>query len=111
MNARHAFRYSPQLLAAMLVVSVPGEAENPRISPDMVPFPNPTGFAATFSTTGSIDFGSPFFQSLGTNGRSCGTCHQPSDGWLCECQRAVVVPPAAAIDQPQVPEHGDGGRA
>src|SRR5215469_16808295 len=22
----------------------------------------------------------PFFQSLGTNGRSCGTCHQPSDG-------------------------------
>ena len=81
MNARHAFRHVPQLLAAMLVVSVLGQAENPTTSRDMVPFSNPTGFAATFSTTGSIDFGSPFFQSLGTNGRSCGTCHQPSDGW------------------------------
>ncbi len=81
MNARHAFRYAPQLLAAMLVVSVPGEAENPATSPDMVPFPNPTGFAATFSTTGSIDFSNPFFQNLGTNGRSCASCHQPSDGW------------------------------
>jgi hypothetical protein len=81
MNARHAFRYAPQLLAAVLVVSVPGEAEHSTTSPDMVPFPNPTGFAATFSTTGSIDFSNPFFQSLGTNGRSCGSCHQPSDGW------------------------------
>lgn len=23
----------------------------------------------------------PFFQSLGTNGRSCATCHQPQEGW------------------------------
>src|SRR4029450_9636379 len=63
MNARHAFRYAPQLLAAVLVVSVPGEAEHSTTSPDMVPFPNPTGFAATFSTTGSIHFSNPFFQS------------------------------------------------
>ncbi len=47
----------------------------------MLRFPNPTGFAATFSTTGKVDLTGPFFQSLGTNGRSCGSCHQPSDGW------------------------------
>lgn len=50
-------------------------------SPDMVPRPNASGFAATFSTTGFIDNTNPFFQSLGTNGRSCGTCHQESEGW------------------------------
>jgi len=29
---------------------------------------------------GGIDLTGPFFQSLGTNGRSCGTCHVASDG-------------------------------
>jgi hypothetical protein len=44
-------------------------------------FPNPTGFSATFNTAGAIDRANPFFQNLGTNGRSCETCHQASDGW------------------------------
>jgi cytochrome c peroxidase len=44
-------------------------------------FANPTGRHTTFSTLGNIDLTGPFFQSLGTNGRSCGSCHQPSDGW------------------------------
>ncbi len=44
-------------------------------------FGNPGGASETHSTTGGgIDLTGPFFQSLGTNGRSCGTCHQPSDG-------------------------------
>lgn len=44
-------------------------------------FLNPTGESETYSTiSGGIDLTGPFFQSLGTNGRSCGTCHQPSDG-------------------------------
>ena len=32
------------------------------------------------SNSKGIDLTGPFFQSLGTNGRSCGTCHQASDG-------------------------------
>ena len=40
-------------------------------------FLDPTGAVAT---NGSLDPSNPFFQSLGTNSRSCGTCHQPSDG-------------------------------
>lgn len=44
-------------------------------------FPNPNGASETYSTTGGgIDLTGPFFQSMGTNGRTCGTCHQPSDG-------------------------------
>jgi hypothetical protein len=54
--------------------------------PNGFPFANPTGFAATFSTTGRIDLTGPFFQQLGVNGRVCGTCHQPGDGW-------TVTPP------------------
>lgn len=30
---------------------------------------------------GSIDRANPFFQSLGSNGRSCESCHQQRDGW------------------------------
>ena len=29
----------------------------------------------------AIDLTRPFFQSLGTNGRSCGSCHRPAQGW------------------------------
>jgi hypothetical protein len=45
------------------------------------PFANPTGRHSTFSTLGNIDLTGPFFQDLGTNGRRCSSCHQPSDGW------------------------------
>jgi cytochrome c peroxidase len=49
--------------------------------PNGVFFPNPGGASQTYSTSGGgIDLAGPFFQSLGTNGRSCATCHQPSDG-------------------------------
>jgi cytochrome c peroxidase len=44
-------------------------------------FPNDNGVAQTFTATGPLDTSGPFFQSLGTNGRSCATCHQPGDNW------------------------------
>jgi cytochrome c peroxidase len=47
----------------------------------ILPTRNDSGVAATFSTTGGFDFNNPFFKSLGTNGRSCVTCHQPNEGW------------------------------
>lgn len=49
--------------------------------PNLRPFPNPSGWARTVSLEGRIDTSNPFFQSLGTNSRSCLTCHQPSEGW------------------------------
>jgi len=54
--------------------------------PNLRDFPDPTGAVRTFSTTGSVDTTNPFFQSLGTNGRTCNSCHQPGDGW-------TVTPP------------------
>jgi len=44
-------------------------------------FANPSGAAETIHASGAIDFASEFFQVLGTNGRSCNTCHQARDGW------------------------------
>ena len=49
--------------------------------PNGLPFPNPSGFAATISTTGAIDLRNEFFQDLGANGRRCVSCHVPSAGW------------------------------
>jgi cytochrome c peroxidase len=44
-------------------------------------FLDPTGVVRTVSTSGFIDSTNPFFQSLGSNGRACVTCHQPREGW------------------------------
>ena len=68
------------ILAGLLLVSAPGSADDESL-PNMLRFANPGGFAATFSRTGSVDLTGPFFQSLGSNGRSCVSCHQPGDGW------------------------------
>ena len=49
--------------------------------------PNPlktsdaSGVLATYSTAGGIDISNPFFQELGTNGRTCNTCHISTSAW------------------------------
>jgi cytochrome c peroxidase len=45
------------------------------VIPNLIPFFDPTGLVSTDNTNGPIDENSPFFESLGTNGRSCSTCH------------------------------------
>src|SRR5450432_442832 len=42
---------------------------------------NDSGVATTISTNGFIDTRNPFFRPLGSNERSCFSCHQPQDGW------------------------------
>ncbi len=50
--------------------------------PNQFPLPNPSGFVETYNTNNtSIDLTGPFFQSLGTNGRSCSSCHRPAEAW------------------------------
>jgi hypothetical protein len=49
--------------------------------PAMMPMHDPSGQIATFTSTGTINMGSAFFQNLGSNGRTCATCHQQSDAW------------------------------
>jgi cytochrome c peroxidase len=48
--------------------------------PNGIFFPNPAGASQTYSSVGmGIELTGPFFQQLGTNGRTCATCHQPDD--------------------------------
>jgi cytochrome c peroxidase len=45
-------------------------------------FPDPNGILRTVTVDGSpLDDSGPFFQSLGSNGRSCASCHVPETGW------------------------------
>ena len=64
-----------------VVIFAAGSAIADVYLPNLFPFLNFTGWSATNSTSGSVDLSSAFFQSLGTNGRTCGTCHQPSDAF------------------------------
>lgn len=43
---------------------------------------DPSGKLSSYQPGGATATASnPFFQSLGTNGRSCFSCHSPNDGW------------------------------
>lgn len=55
-----------------------GDTDGARL---LDPMRDPSGFALTVAAGGTVDTGNPFFQSLGTNGRTCFTCHQATDGW------------------------------
>jgi cytochrome c peroxidase len=70
------------LISTTVVAGVLASTDaQPNFVPNGTLFANPGGSSSTFSTiAGGVDLTGPFFQSLGTNGRSCGSCHQPSDG-------------------------------
>lgn len=42
---------------------------------------NASGWLRSFRREGAIDPGNAFFQPLGTNGRSCNTCHRQEAAW------------------------------
>src|SRR6266513_1806526 len=81
MNRTFVRRHVAAALVGLFAVSAAGRAGEVTFLPSMLSFPNPTGLAATYSATGKIPLDGPFFQSVGSNGRSCGSCHQPGDGW------------------------------
>src|SRR5512143_497589 len=57
--------------------------------PALLVFPDATGALATLKSDGGFDRSNPFFQSLGTNGRTCATCH--------DARQAMSITPAAAL--------------
>jgi cytochrome c peroxidase len=68
------------LVFAVLLIISSVSGQQPFI-PNGALFPNPGGTSQTYSTAGrGIELTGPFFQNLGTNGRTCATCHQPADG-------------------------------
>jgi cytochrome c peroxidase len=64
-----------RIVSPLLVLATVGAAAVVVI-PNLKHFQDRTGAVATFNTGGDIVESNAFFQSLGTNGRSCATCHQ-----------------------------------
>ena len=53
---------------------------NGRVLPKLSTYENERGTLAVYNADGPIDTkGHPFFEPIGTNGRACVSCHQPSD--------------------------------
>jgi cytochrome c peroxidase len=50
------------------------------------PRANSAGVAETFHTSGTIDRSNPFFESMGTNGRTCETCHDARSAWTTSAE-------------------------
>jgi len=73
---------APLILAGGRVTLLAGAGvASPPILPDNTPFKNPSGSAVTVNVNGAIDLANEFFQNLGTNGRSCDSCHRIEEGW------------------------------
>src|SRR5688572_9579206 len=74
-------RFWPAVWTTAAATAVSASLRASPNGPNMQAFANASGVGRTYSTAGAIDFDNPFFQSLGTNGRSCASCHQASEGW------------------------------
>jgi len=74
----------------LIVGALTGTFLSAQSLPNRFPLLNPSGFLETYNINNtsidninntSIDLTGAFFQSLGTNGRSCSSCHRPGEGW------------------------------
>ena len=63
------------VLATALAVATTAHEAGAEGHPGIQAFPDATGAIATVNVNGRVDEHGAFFQSLGTNGRSCSTCH------------------------------------
>ena len=54
------------------------------LTSELEPAINSAGIAATVTTTGTIDRTNSFFQPLGTNPRTCETCHGSGPGMVLD---------------------------
>src|SRR5665213_1090495 len=102
------------LLSASIVAVAAG-----IVIPNLKHFQDKTGAVATFYTAGNIKESTAFFQSLGTNGRSCATCHQPDQAFSLSAKGAREVyertqghdPLFAAVDGANCPTSTSMSRA
>jgi cytochrome c peroxidase len=78
------------VLSTVLVAACRGGADDASVETTssaltadqmIAPLRDDEGRAQTATPSGSIDTSNPFFQSLGTNGRTCNSCHQADQGW------------------------------
>ena len=59
--------------------------------PNLSPLPNGSGFVETYHVNNApISLTGAFFQSLGTNGLSCASCHLPTEGWSISAEEVQL---------------------
>src|ERR1700761_8935309 len=87
MNKRSLRRYWP-VLATVVMASwtLAASAQSTQPAPAIIPTDeldlDPSGFVETYQPAGpTVTRNNAFFQNLGTNGRTCFSCHQPQQGW------------------------------
>ncbi len=76
MRPLHAFA---SLVVVFIIIGLPMESGTSL--PNPATSVNGNGTLSTYSTGPRIDTTGVFFQSIGTNGRTCASCHVPSSAW------------------------------
>ena len=79
MSRHQGLRYS--CVALVIVTASAGGATTRSDAANTLSAADKTGTVRTFSVSDSIDTTNPFFQNLGSNGRSCSSCHRPETAW------------------------------
>jgi len=70
-------RIAPLIAMALLRTTATSQS-----LPNLFPLPNSSGWLETYNVNNApINISGAFFQSLGTNGRACASCHLPGEGW------------------------------
>jgi hypothetical protein len=66
---------------AIALLMTAGRSAAGDAAPSLLASDDPSGQVRTFNVNGALDFDNPFFKELGTNGRTCFSCHRPDQGW------------------------------
>ncbi|HTB56580.1 MAG TPA: hypothetical protein VLC06_01840 [Polyangia bacterium] len=82
----------------------------PVLATELEPALDSAGIAATVTTTGTIDRTSSFFQPLGTNPRTCETCHGSGQGWSLTALGATILFVQSEGLAPLFLPHDEGAR-
>jgi len=77
-----------------------GSQPTPQVIPPLEVDDDPSGRIATFQRLATFTANNAFFRNLGTNGRTCFTCHQPQDGWTVSAASARARFEASAGKDP-----------
>lgn len=113
----HSAKY--RVIYLLLAIASVGAVAAVVVIPNLKHFQDKTGAVATFNTGGDINENNPFFQSLGTNGRSCGTCHKADQAFSISAKGVREVyeqtrgedPLFAAVDGANCPTNTSKDRA
>ncbi len=68
-------------LTGVAFLTTAGRTTGDEPRSNQLTFANRSGVQRTITTADTIDTKNPFFQDIGTNGRTCFSCHRPAQAW------------------------------